>query len=55
MRVRLPETTEEFMALTKCFFGCRIYDVKCVMKSCDGLYGGTGAGGGEVGRAACGI
>ncbi|KAL0910284.1 hypothetical protein M5K25_021249 [Dendrobium thyrsiflorum] len=39
-RVRLPETMEEFMALTKCFFRGRIYDVKCVMRSCDGLYGG---------------
>ncbi|PKU71710.1 probable CCR4-associated factor 1 homolog 11 [Dendrobium catenatum] len=40
MRVMLPETMEEFMALTKWFFGGRIYDVKCLIRRCDGLYGG---------------
>ncbi|PKU85959.1 putative CCR4-associated factor 1 like 11 [Dendrobium catenatum] len=31
---------EEFIALTKWYFGGRIYDVKCLIRRCDGLYGG---------------
>ncbi|XP_020696265.2 probable CCR4-associated factor 1 homolog 11 [Dendrobium catenatum] len=40
LRVRLSETMEEFIALTMWYFGGRIYDIKCLIRRCDGLYGG---------------
>lgn len=36
----LPENLSEFMVLLKVFFGLQVYDVKCLMMHCDGLYGG---------------
>lgn len=38
--VPLPDSLEVFMGLTRCLFGGYIYDVKCIMRNCDGLYGG---------------
>ncbi|KAG0453091.1 hypothetical protein HPP92_025455 [Vanilla planifolia] len=37
---RLPPTLSGFSAFTRCLFGSGIYDVKCLMRSCDGLFGG---------------
>lgn len=36
----LPRTLKEFMELVSLFFGENVYDVKYLMKFCDGLYGG---------------
>ncbi|MCL7042749.1 hypothetical protein MKW94_022974 [Papaver nudicaule] len=36
----LPTRLEEFMGLVNHFFGTRVYDIKHMMKSCQGLFGG---------------
>ncbi|MCL7022980.1 hypothetical protein MKW94_014387 [Papaver nudicaule] len=36
----LPTRLEEFMRLVNHYFGTRVYDIKHMMKSCQGLFGG---------------
>ncbi|KAI3904698.1 hypothetical protein MKW98_014878 [Papaver atlanticum] len=36
----LPTRLEDFMCLVKRFFGTRVYDIKHMMKFCQGLFGG---------------
>ncbi|XP_010920209.1 probable CCR4-associated factor 1 homolog 11 [Elaeis guineensis] len=36
----LPERREDFMRLLTSFFGERLFDIKTIMRYCDGLYGG---------------
>ncbi|MCL7033538.1 hypothetical protein MKW94_022267 [Papaver nudicaule] len=36
----LPTRLEDFMRLVTRFFGTRVYDIKHMMKSCEGLFGG---------------
>ncbi|PKA54562.1 putative CCR4-associated factor 1 like 11 [Apostasia shenzhenica] len=36
----LPATLADFLGLARGWFGSKIYDVKCLMRGCHGLYGG---------------
>lgn len=37
---RLPETLGEFLTLVRVYFGDNVFDLKYIMKFCEGLYGG---------------
>ncbi|KAK9923062.1 hypothetical protein M0R45_031496 [Rubus argutus] len=37
---KLPEDIKEFMGNVKTYFGPKVYDIKYMMKYCDGLFGG---------------
>ncbi|XP_021720545.1 probable CCR4-associated factor 1 homolog 11 [Chenopodium quinoa] len=39
-RRHLPSNLDDFLRLTRAFFGYRVYDIKYMMKFCKSLYGG---------------